>query len=105
MISKLILFYDNNLLFVENAMYATKIAKPAARISELTQGPLNAPECGIVTVANGVIDSTRSLERWALRTAPNPSSSNKRILCSPRRAFFISSVQLTYRFNFLINHV
>lgn len=72
--------HDNNLLFVENAMYATKIDKPAAKISELTHGPLNAPGCEITTSANAETDCTSAPDLWALRTAPKPSSSNKRIV-------------------------
>lgn len=44
--------YDNNLLLVENATYATKMDKPAAKISELTHGPLKAPGCETITEAN-----------------------------------------------------
>lgn len=70
--------YDNNLLFVESAMYATRIDKPAAKISELTHGPLKAPGCETATSASGVTDDVSAPERCALRTAAKPSSSNNR---------------------------
>lgn len=55
--------YDKSLLLVENATYATKMDKPAAKISEFTHGPLNAPECDTTTSANAGTDSMSAPER------------------------------------------
>lgn len=59
--------YDNNLLFVENATYATKIERPAAKISEFTYGPLKAPGCVNDNSANVAIELVSAPDRWALR--------------------------------------
>lgn len=73
-------FYDNNLLFVENATYATKMARPAAKISELTYGPLKAPGCVKSNWANEAIELVSAADRWALRKAAKLSSSKMRML-------------------------
>lgn len=61
--------YANNLLFVEKATYATSVDKPAAKMTELTHGPLNAPGWETMTEASSATDAVSTPERWALRTA------------------------------------
>lgn len=55
--------YETSLLFVAKATYAIPTEMIAAKTSEFTYGPLNAPGCLTLKLASDLTDSTFSPER------------------------------------------
>lgn len=70
--------YASSLLLVASAMYAMPQDSRAARISEFTHGPLNAPAWYTLMVARAGTLLMSAPERCALRSAAKPCSSKRR---------------------------